>query len=74
MIQTQENGQQPTKTTKNVVSAVCRTAIFFFKVILKVEIVVPPVEIFRNKPIKSGKRLTLKLLCDDITVYKIENN
>ena len=41
---------------------------------MKVEIVAPPVEIFRNKPIKSGKRLTLKLLYDDITVYKIENN
>ena len=41
---------------------------------LKVEIVAPPVEIFPNKPIKSGKRLTLKLLYDDITVYKIENN
>ena len=41
---------------------------------MKVEIVAPPVEIFRNKSIKSGKRLTLKLLYDDITVYKIENN
>ena len=41
---------------------------------LTVEIVAPQIEIIRNEPMEPGKRLNLKRLCEDITIYEIENN
>ena len=40
----------------------------------EVKIISPPVKIFPNKPVEPGKRLTLKRIHDDETVYKIGNN
>ena len=40
----------------------------------KVEIVAPSIEIIRNIPLKPHKRLTLKQIEDDETIYKIGDN